>query len=716
MTLYADVVLPLPLDRPYTYSVPPEQTHKIQVGSRVLIPLGKRWLTGFVIRLKKKRPDPKLKYKPIAEVLDDTPFFSPAILSYTERLSRSCFMPWGEILQAAVPPSMLPRTRAAVSLTPGGREALEQGTLSTEERQVVALLATRPHSPLFLQKKVQAKNFPGLLARMQKKGLVIIEKGLKRVSRRKKGELSTVPAQLELDFSLDDGLRKAAGPILEVIAKQTFSPFLLFGPAGRREAVYFHLIREAVARSGRVLYLVPEISLAPALIDKYKRKIGDGLAILHSRLTDRQRELEWQKIKEGRAEVVIGPRSALFAPLSDLRLVIVEEEQDESYAQQEGLPFDVRKAARIRAEEEKAAFVQGSEAPTVESFYSARKGRFLIDLGRETAAANVRLLVFRRASGLIDPRLKRAIQDRLEKREQVILFYNRRGYASYLVCALCDHVPHCDRCDLSLSYHKKEGKLVCHACRRAVPAVLDCPRCGGRLIVRLSAGIEAVAEELKTAFPEGRIEVFAADEAARKEKKDALLRGFEAKEIDILIGTQSLGRQPGLSPVYLAGVLHPEMILHLADFRSGQKAFLLIRSAFGFLQEGERSEVYIQTSAPDHYSIREAARGDYLGFFEREIKLRRLLDYPPFCFLAQVFFSGEKARHVAAAARMFVSRVKSSGKNVQVFGPSVASVARKRGLFRVQVSLKTRRLETLNGVLGPSLKGIRSGKSIFLFP
>jgi len=716
MTLYADVVLPLPLDRPYTYSVPPEQANRIQVGSRVLIPLGKRWMTGFVVGLRKRRPDAELKLKPIAEVLDDTPLFSSAILSFTEKLSRSCFMPWGEILQAAVPPSMLPRTRASVSLLPRGKEALAQGTLSTEERQVAALLATRPHSPLFLQKKVQAKNLPALIARMQKKDFVIVKKELKLVSRRKKDELSAEPAQLELDFSLDDGLRKAARAVLEAIAKKTFSPFLLFGPAGRREAVYFHLIREAVAGSGRVLYLVPEISLTPALIEKHKRKLGDGLAILHSRMTDRRREVEWQKIKERRAAVVIGPRSAVFAPLPDLRLVILDEEQDETYSQQEGLPFDVRKAARIRAEEEKAAFVQGSAEPTVESFHSARKGRFLIDLGRETAAAKVILLDFRRASGLVDPRLKRAIQERLERREQVILFINRRGYASYLVCGLCGHVPRCARCDLSLAYHKKEGKLVCHACRRAVPAVLNCPRCGGRLSFRQSAGIEAVAEELMTAFPENRIEVFAAEEAARKEKKDALLRGFERKEIDILIGTQSLARQPGLPPVDLVGVLHPEMILHLADFRSGQKAFLLIRSAFCFLRDGAGAEVYIQTSAPDHHSIREAARGDYLGFFEREIKLRRLLDYPPFCFLAQVFFSGEKARHVAAAARMFVTRVKGSGKDVQVFGPAVASMARKRGLFRVQVSLKTRRLETLNGVLAPSLKGIRSGKSVFLFP
>ena len=716
MTLYADVVLPLPLDRPYTYSMPPEQADKVQVGSRVLVPLGKRWETGFVVGLRRRSPNAGLKLKPIAEVLDETPFFSPAMLSFTRRLSRACFLPWGEVLQTAVPPSLLPRTRASISLTQQGREALEGGALAAEEQQLAALLASRPHSPRFLEKKLQLKGFPAILSRMEKKEYVTLSRELKRASRRKPGGAEARPAQLELDFALDAGLRKAGAPILDILAGKTFSPFLLFGPAARREAVYFHLIREALGGSGRVLYLVPEISLTPVLMEKYRKRFGDGLVILHSRLTDRQRELEWQKIKERRAAVVVGPRSALFAPLPDLRLIILDEEQEESYSQQEGQPIDIRKAARIRAEEEPAVFVQGSAAPTVESFYFARKGGYLIELGDEPAAAKAALLDFRRASGLVDPRLKQAIRERLDKREQVILFFNRRGYAAQLVCAKCAYVPRCERCDLSLAYHKKEGKLVCHACRRTVPAGLTCPRCGGRLTVRPSAGVEAVAEELKRAFPGRRVEIFAADEAGRKEKKDALLRAFEKREIDILIGTQLLARQSGLAPVTLAAVLHPEMALHLADFRSGQKAFLLIRGAFRFLEEGERAEVLIQTSAPDHYSIREAAKGDYRGFFEQEIKFRRLLDYPPFCSLAQVIFSGERARDVAASARLFVGRVKDSGKDVQVFGPSVAPMARKRGLFRVQVSLKARRPETLNAVLGPSLEGIRTGRSVFLFP
>lgn len=716
MTLYADVILPLPLDQPYTYSLPAELEGKAAVGSRVLVPLGERRLTGFVVGLRTRRPRASLKLKPVAEVLDESPALTAELLSLTRRISQATFTPWGEVLQAAVPPSLLLRTRLAVSLTPNGKAALESGTLDNGERRVAAVLASRPHAPRFIEKKAEARDLSALLAAMERKGLVVVEKRLKLVSRKERAALPSEPAQLELDFSLDEALRQAAGPIVEAMARKAYCPFLLFGSAGRREAVYFHLIREALAGSGRVLYLVPEISLTSGLTAGYKKRLGDGLAILHSRLSDRQRELEWQKLKDGRATVVIGPRSALFAPLPGLRLIIVDEEQDESYAQQEGLPFDVRKAAGIRAEMEKAALVLGSAAPTVESFHSARKGGFLVELGREMTGDRVTVLDFRRASGLLDPRLTRAIRDRLEKREQAILFFNRRGYASHTVCGRCGYVPRCDRCDLSLAYHKKEGKFVCHACRRAVPAVMSCPACGGRMAARPSAGVEAVAEELRKAFPGSRVEVFAADEAARKNEREALLKGFEKKEIDILVGTRFLARQPGLPPVPLVGVLHPEMILQLADFRSGQKAFLSITTALRFLGEGEGARVFVQTTAPDHYSIREAARGDYQAFYEQETRLRRLLDYPPYSSLAEVIFSGGDARRVAAGARTFAGRVREAGKKIQVFGPSVAPLARKRGLFRVQVNLKARRPEALNKPLALGLRGIRSKKSVFLFP
>jgi primosomal protein N' (replication factor Y) (superfamily II helicase) len=714
MTLYADVILPLPLDRPYTYSVPAELEVRAALGSRVLVPLGERRLTGFIVGLSKNKPSLPLTLKPVAEVLDEKPFLTPRLLSFTRKVSRSSLTAWGEILQAAAPPSLLLRTKVAVRLTPKGKEALDQGTLADEERQVAALVSARAHSPVFLEKKTRVKNLAALLARMRRKELITAEKELKQVSRRIPKEPSSAPAQLELDFSLDENLQRAAEGILPPLAKGLFAPFLLFGSADRREAVYFHLVRRAAAESGRVLHLVPEIAPTQVLIEKYKKRLGDSLAILHSAMTDRQREAEWNKIREGRVRVVVGPRSALFAPLPDVRLIILDEEQDETYSQQEGLPFDVRKAARIRAEAERAVLVLGSAAPTVETFYSARKGGFLIDLGREPVRPNALLLDFHRASSLIDSRLTRLIQDGLEKGEQAVLFYNRRSYPTQLACRRCGREPRCDRCGLSLVYHKAEGKLVCPSCRRAVPAVLNCPSCGNRLIPRPSAGVEAVAEELRRSFPGRRVEVFAAAEAARKAKREALLREFEGKEIDVLVGTHALIRQAGFPRIPLVGVLHPEMILQLADFRSGQKAFQAITSARRFLREGEDARLVIQTFVPGHYSIREAARGDYPAFFEQEIKFRRLLDYPPFSCLAEVFFSGGNLRRLAGAARTFTGQIKSAGNSVQVYGPALAPAAQGKELRRVQVTLRARRTETMIKLLNQILPGLRVKRSVFL--
>ncbi|MEW5901143.1 MAG: primosomal protein N' [Acidobacteriota bacterium] len=716
MTLYADVVLPLPLDQPYTYIIPPDAAESIAVGSRVLVPLGQRWQTGFVVALRKRRPAGRLNLKPVREVLDEKPLFSSALLSFAAKLGRSCFTPWGEILQAAVPPSFLVKSRAGVFLRAKGKEALETGLLSEEEKQVAVSLVSRPHSPRFLQRKSGGINVSALLARMRKKDLVGVSAGVKRVRRKTEaGEAGLAPAQLELDFSWDENLERAAAVINQAMAKKAFSTFLLFGSGARREAVYFRLIKDALAGGGRVLFLIPEISLTSALVEKIEKKIGEDAALLHSQMTEKRRELEWQKIRNGQAEVVVGPRSALFAPLDRLRLIILDEEQDESYSPQEGLAFDVRRAARLRAEEEKAVLVCGSALPLVESFYQAEKSGYLVEVGGKDGRARVSLTDCRRELGLVCPEVKRSIARALGKKRPVILFFNRRGYAASLLCPRCAFVPRCDRCDMALSYHKKEERLVCHACQRSMPASMTCPLCRSRLTLRRGAGIEAVAEELRKDFPGRRVEIFAADEAGRKPERETLLRAFSKGGIDILVGTQLLAHQSGLPAVFLVGVIYPEMVLHLADFRSGQKAYQAISRALRFVCPDDAAEAIIQTAAPDHHSIREAARGDYRAFYEKEIKYRRLLDYPPFSCLAEVFFRDQSLRRAAGAARTFAAEVRKLGGDVQVFGPSLARVARVRRLHRVQVSLRARRAGIINKILVQTLRGIRSRRVVFIF-
>jgi primosomal protein N' (replication factor Y) len=713
MTVYADVILPLPLESSFTYSVPAEYEQKLRTGVRVLVPFGQRQVTGFVIGLRSRKPTHSPELKNILEVLDEDTLFSGSFLAFTERLSRHYLVPWGGILQAAVPPSLLLKSRTLVSLTSRGREAIEQGILAEDETALVSRLSHQPRTVRFLERQHRGQNIASLLGRLRRKELVSVRRDVKRVRRKAKPVSAARPAQLELDFSLDEGLSRAADRILAAMARKSYTPFLLFGAPDRREPVYFRLLREVLSGSGKALFLIPEIALTPSLIKNLGRKLGENVAVLHSRMTERQREIEWQKARGNLARIVVGPRSALFAPLDNVRLIILDEEQDESYSQQEGLPYDVRTAARLRAKEEEAALVFGSGGPSVAGLYRAEKKRYLIDIGGNRKAP-VLLADSRRSTGLLSRPILAALEKNQNKKEPSLVFFNRRGYASHLVCSRCGFVPRCSRCDLALSYHKKESKLICHYCRLAIPAAGECPQCGGRLIVRRAAGIEAVAEEMRRAFPQARIEMFAADDTGRKKERERILKAFQAGEIDILLGTQLLAHQPELMKVSFVGILHPEMILHLADFRSAEKAFQMITGAIGFLSEEATSEAVVQTASPEHFSIREAARGDYRAFYEQEIKFRRLMNYPPFSALAEVVLMGENLRKVAAVARTFAGRARDAKPAIAVLGPALAPVSRLRGLYRIQIILRAPRRASLVRFLSLAWKGISVRKSVFL--
>ncbi len=715
MTLYADVVLPLPLSQAFSYTVPPEFESQIKPGVRVLVPFGERLLTGFVIRSRAKKKREDFKLKAVCEVLDEAPFFSSRVLSFTEKLSRYYFLPWGDILQAAVPPSFLIRSRALLVLSQKGLEALSQDLLSEEEKAVALLIRGKARRPRFVERKLSFMNAAAVLARMEKKGLILARKEVRRVRRRTKTERASPSAQLELDFSFDSSLRRPCDIIHQAIARKIFTSFLVSGSSGRREAIYFELIKRTLLDGGRVLYLIPEIALSPAVLDKLERRMGREAAVLHSGLSEKRRELEWQKIQKKQARVVVGPRSALFSPLDNLRLVILDEEHDESYRQQEGVAFDIRKGAWLRAKEEKAILLMGSAMPAVESYYRAKKGGCLIDLGPEGRRPRVILIDSRKDAAVVSRLLKQKIKERLDKKEPVLLFLNRRGYAAYLVCVRCGFVPKCKRCDLALSYHKKEGKLICHYCRYSRPSVEECPRCGSRLIAKRGPGIEAVAEDLKKTFPQSRVKILAADEAGRKRERETMLDDFSRGHVDILIGTQLLVHQVNLPPVSLVGILHPEMILHLADFRSSQKAFQSISKALAFLSDDAAAEAIIQTSTPEHFSIREAARGCYPAFYAQEIRLRRLMGYPPFSCLAEVVFQGDNLRRLAEKARDFAARIRDASEDIEMFGPSLASVARMKGLGRIQVGLKAKNKRKLDKVLSPVLDAIRFKRSVKIF-
>ncbi len=712
MTLYAEVTLSLPVSQTFIYAIPESMRTGSLVGSRVLVPLGQRMMTGFVVKLRKKRLDSGIQIKEITEVLDEEPVFSSGFLSFTQKLSNYYYSSWGEVLQASLPPSFILKSQARVSLTEKGSQAVREEGFSREERALLDFLKQKKYSVPFLKRKLKIQNISTLISHLESKGLVQTQRDIKRAGPKRALSVPESESQLEMDFSLDAHSRQVAERIVSEVDHKPFSRFFLQGPAEKRESVYFYLIRKVLGRKKRVLFLVPEIALTQSLREKFEKRLGEKVALLHSRLTERRREIEWLRIKEGKADVVVGPRSALFAPVEDLGLIIVDEEQDESYFQQENPSYDARKGAVMRAGQSKAGLVYGSELPSVSALYRAMKRGYLLCLKGEKTKKGVEIVDDRREKVIISRKLEERIAIRLKKKERILIFLNRRGYAPYLLCSNCHFIPRCVRCDIALAYHKKEEKLVCHYCDFSTPVVETCPDCGSRVIKTRGVGIEAVEEGLKYKFPQARTASFATD--LNRKEQEKIIQEFRRGKIDILVGTQLLVHQVGLPPASLVGILYPETVLTLSDYRAGQKAFQAVSQMMRFLKKDADAEVIIQTALPDHFSIRQAASEDYMSFYKEELNFRRLMKYPPFSHLVEILFQGVSLRSVARQSRDFLSRVKEASPRIEVLGPALAPVSKLRGTNRVQVILKAEKKKELDAVLNRLLKSVRARKSILV--
>jgi primosomal protein N' (replication factor Y) len=702
--LRADVVVPLPLQRAFSYRVPAAAAGTLRPGLRVLVPFGRRELTGFVVKVAAAAPGgPALKE--IKAVLDEEPIFSAGFLAMTADLARRSYVSWGEILQAAVPPSLLVRTTTTIALTPEGEQALRRGDLGRREKDLARLLGAKSYSPAFLARKLRLSDAGGLVARMATKGWLRIQRRLGGLERHRRSPRLPASAagtgtQLALDFPPGPAAEPTLSPLLDRLGRGGFASFLIRGSGPAREEAYLSLLRETIARSGKALVLLPEISLARALAQTLEKRLGQAVALLHGELAESRREREWRRVQAGRASVVCGARSALLAPVERPRLIVVDEEPDDSFLQDHP-PLDVRRGARIRAEAEDGLLVYGAEFPRVEAFQAAREGGGLIDLGREAGRVRVEIVDARREKGLIGGRLRQALGEILSRGERAIVFFNRLGYATSLLCPRCGLILKCRRCDIPLLLRKRTRTLVCPLCGESGAARMSCPRCGRALRSR-GVGIEAVEEELRRLFPGTPLAVFNSDALSGRTAQESVLRRFARGAVRLLLGTELLARRRDLPAVPLAAILAPEMALARPDFRAGQRTFQSLLRMIRFGRAGEGGGVLIQTTLPDHYVIRSAAAQDYEAFFEEEISFRRLLGYPPFSQMAEVVLEGRDLRVLGREARRMAEDLRRAVPGTEVLGPALAAVPRVKGVFRVQVALRAGSREALDELLARS--------------
>jgi primosomal protein N' (replication factor Y) len=505
------------------------------------------------------------------------------------------------------------------------------------------------------------------------------------------------------------------------LQREAPATFLLFGVTGSGKTEIYLRACEAVLSAGRrAIYLVPEISLTAQVVDQFRARFGAQVGLIHSRLSDGERFDEWQRIRHGEVAVVLGPRSALFTPARDVGLLLVDEEHDSSYKQDSAPRYLTRDVAARRAELERAVLVLGSATPAVETYYHAERGDYQLlslperVLGRplpEVEVIDLRAETRARPGLIFGRRLEEAVREALAREEQVILFLNRRGFSTFVLCRDCGYVARCPNCNVALTLHQELGnRLICHHCAYERRAPATCPRCSGSRIRLFGIGTERVEAAAQEAFPEARIARLDRDSTARKDSHTRIVKRFREREANLLIGTQMVAKGFDFPDVTLVGVITADTALNLPDFRAAERSFQILSQVSGRAGRGERpGRVIVQTFAPDHYSIQAAAAHDYLGFYRQEIIHRRELAYPPFAVLARLIVadaSEEAARGKIHTAHQLLAE-NAAAAGVQMLGPCAAPLTRINRKYRWHLLLKSPEWEPLHALLRAVLPQIR---------
>jgi primosomal protein N' (replication factor Y) len=486
---------------------------------------------------------------------------------------------------------------------------------------------------------------------------------------------------------------------------------LLYGVTGSgKTEVYLQSIATVLEQGRSCINLVPEISLTTHLLEAYKSRFGDQVAVLHSRLSVGERHDEWRRIESGEARIVLGARSAVFAPVNRLGLVVVDEEHESSYKQEHSPRYNARAAAEERARDAEACVVLGSATPSIESFQRGSSGEInfaVLSHRIDDRPMPVVTLVDQRDEyeagrrSIFSSRLREKITEKLSRKEQIILFVNRRGYASFILCRSCGHTPRCPHCDVSLTYHAANRMLRCHHCGEEERAPTVCPQCEGIHIQQFGLGTERVEEEVRKVFPQANVIRMDSDTTTRKNAYREMLGAFRDGKADVLVGTQMIAKGLDFHNVTLVGIVSADTMLHIPDFRSSERTFQLLTQVSGRAGRGDLpGEVVVQSFSPEHYAVRAAVRQDYLGFYGQEIVYRRELGYPPFSRLLNVIASDP----IEEGARERVERLADLLRDavpggVDVIGPAPAPLARLRGLYRWHLVVRSRGVPEIQAVV-----------------
>ncbi|MDR3458598.1 MAG: primosomal protein N' [Verrucomicrobiae bacterium] len=709
--MIARVSLEIALRREFDYAVPPELADKVDVGSRVQVPFGARKILGVVTAVAEESAHANLK--PIIKVIGAQTLVTPKVLKLARWIGEYYCCAPETALKSVLPEAVRNedaswRERLLVRVLP---LAGEFPKLPKRQQDVWNIIEER-REILLSELVTLAETTAATVRKLEDRGLVSITNEIsERDPYAKEVILASQP--LVLNPSQANALEKikramgvAAAPQnvqrdaehhpRDAVATAAINPpsstFLLHGVTGSgKTEIYLQAIAHALEQGKGAIVLVPEISLTPQTVERFKARFSSGklqtlVAVLHSHLSAGERHDEWHKIRQGRARIVIGARSAVFAPVEPLGLIVVDEEHESTYKQEEAPRYHARDVAIMRGQMENAVVVLGSATPSMESYFNCQRGKFtLLELPErvdDQKMPRVRVVDMRQAGfkekgpPIFSPQLKEAITQRLERKEQTILFLNRRGYSTSLQCPKCGYVANCPNCSLTLTYHRPEQKLACHICGHSekVPLVCPEPKCKNPAIRFAGTGTQKVEDILGKLFPHARIKRMDADVMKRKDDYRRVLGEFRHGKIDILIGTQMIAKGLHFPNVTLVGIIYADMALHQPDFRAGERTFQLLTQVAGRAGRGDvEGEVFVQAFTPFHPAIQYARRHDFVGFYEQEIEFRKQLKYPPTGRVALLTLKGRSEDKVKFSAEHLKRELEKLTGNTSA--PAAASTA-----------------------------------------
>lgn len=711
------------IDRLFTYLVPNSLKERIKLGVRVRIPFGHQTTEGFVLKI--YDTDEKFDYelKEILEVIDEIPILNDELIKLGKYMGETTISYLISAYQAMLPP------------------ALKAGGSKTAKKKYKKYLSLSPNNNFienYISKHKQAKKQIELINYLKEKKEKIEKKELTNLFSTniinelvkqnvlKETSVEVYRIEDEIDASLEkvvltDEQKIAYEKIINSLNKN--ETFLLYGVTGSgKTEVYMQVIEKVIQNGKEAIVLVPEISLTPQMVRRFKRRFGPLVAVMHSGLSNNEKYDEWRKIRRGEVKIVVGARSAIFAPFTNLGVIIIDEEHEATYKQENNPKYHARDIALWRAKYHNITLILGSATPSLESFARAYKGVYtlltltkrvgnielptveIVDL-REEYKSGVRTNFSRR----LTEELKSCIKDG----KQAILLLNRRGYSTFVICSNCGFTHKCPNCDISLTYHKSSNTMRCHYCGFGDRYLTLCPSCNESALREFGTGTEKIEEELKSIFPNLRIARMDLDTTTKKGAHEKILAAFAHHEYDVLLGTQMIAKGLDFPKVTLVGVLNADTTLNLPDFRSGEKTFQLLAQVSGRAgRKDSQGKVIIQTFNKDYYAINFAKNHDYLGFFAYEMNIRKALGYPPYYYLGVLRVSSKNPKEALLVANKIASILRARLTEEKILGPSSATLFKYNNYYRYQCLIKYKDETNVRKILKDILDHYQDSKTI----